>query len=145
MGSINVRNLSDETHKALRVRAAQHGRSMEAEVRAILDDAVLPREKSGLGSMLGSMRGDTVIVGISPDLPPKLAKFDEKYSLGFTLLSDPEHETAEAYGTESLRAYPTTDRAFGRGACVRHLRNGHVLLRVIGGHHADLCYQRPSR
>ena len=42
--------------------------------------------------------GDTVIVGISPDLPAKLAEFDEKYGLGFTLLSDPEHATAEAYG-----------------------------------------------
>ncbi len=42
--------------------------------------------------------GDTVVVGISPDLPAKLAKFDEKYGLGFTLLSDPEHVTAEAYG-----------------------------------------------
>jgi peroxiredoxin Q/BCP len=42
--------------------------------------------------------GDTVILGISPDLPAKLAKFDEKYGLGFTLLSDPDHVTAEAYG-----------------------------------------------
>lgn len=42
--------------------------------------------------------GDTVIVGISPDQPEKLARFDEKYSLGFTLLSDPEHQTAEKYG-----------------------------------------------
>ncbi len=42
--------------------------------------------------------GDTVIIGISPDLPPKLAKFDAKYSLGFTLLSDPEHAVAEKFG-----------------------------------------------
>jgi len=42
--------------------------------------------------------GDTVIVGISPDQPEKLARFDAKYSLGFTLLSDPEHTVAEAYG-----------------------------------------------
>ena len=42
--------------------------------------------------------GDTVIIGISPDQPEKLAKFDEKYGLGFTLLSDPGHETAEKYG-----------------------------------------------
>ena len=42
--------------------------------------------------------GDTVIVGISPDAPDKLAAFDEKYGLGFTLLADPEHKTAEAYG-----------------------------------------------
>lgn len=41
---------------------------------------------------------DTVILGISPDEPDKLAKFDEKYGLGFTLLSDPEHKTSEAYG-----------------------------------------------
>ncbi len=42
--------------------------------------------------------GDTAIVGISPDLPAKQKKFDEKHSLGFPLLSDPEHEVAEAYG-----------------------------------------------
>ena len=42
--------------------------------------------------------GDTVVIGISPDLPAKLEKFDTKHDLGFTLLSDPEHEVAEAYG-----------------------------------------------
>jgi len=42
--------------------------------------------------------GDTEIIGISPDQPEKLAKFDAKYSLGFTLLSDPDHAIAEKYG-----------------------------------------------
>ena len=42
--------------------------------------------------------GDTAIVGISPDAPEKLKKFDEKYSLGFTLLSDVDHAVGEAYG-----------------------------------------------
>lgn len=42
--------------------------------------------------------GDTVVVGISPDAPEKLQRFDTKHDLGFTLLSDPEHEVAEAYG-----------------------------------------------
>jgi peroxiredoxin Q/BCP len=42
--------------------------------------------------------GDTVIIGISPDMPDKLESFDAKYSLGFTLLSDPDHEVAEKYG-----------------------------------------------
>jgi peroxiredoxin Q/BCP len=37
-------------------------------------------------------------VGLSPDLPIKLKKFDEQHGLGFTLLSDPDHKTAEAYG-----------------------------------------------
>lgn len=58
MGSLNVRNLSDETHKALRIQAARHGRSMEAEVRAILDDAVNPRKTPGLGSMLAAIGRD---------------------------------------------------------------------------------------
>ncbi len=42
--------------------------------------------------------GDTVILGISPDLPARLEKFDDKYSLGFTLLSDVDHSVAEEYG-----------------------------------------------
>ena len=41
--------------------------------------------------------GDAVVLGISPDKPEKQAKFDEKYGLGFPLLSDPEHEVAEAF------------------------------------------------
>jgi peroxiredoxin Q/BCP len=42
--------------------------------------------------------GDTEIIGISPDKPEKLAKFDAKYSLGFTLLADEDHAVAEKYG-----------------------------------------------
>ncbi len=42
--------------------------------------------------------GDTVIIGVSPDAPSKLKKFDDKYGLGFTLASDPDHEVAEQYG-----------------------------------------------
>ncbi len=42
--------------------------------------------------------GDTVIIGISPDGPAKLKKFDDKYSLGFTLLSDEDHAVAEQFG-----------------------------------------------
>jgi len=38
------------------------------------------------------------VIGISPDLPEKLAKFQAKYDLGFILASDPDHEVAEAYG-----------------------------------------------
>ena len=37
--------------------------------------------------------------GISPDKPDKLKKFQEKYGLNFPLLSDPEHKTADEYGT----------------------------------------------
>jgi len=37
-------------------------------------------------------------VGISPDEPAKQKKFDDKYKLGFPLLSDPDHKVARAYG-----------------------------------------------
>jgi thioredoxin-dependent peroxiredoxin len=50
----------------------------------------------GLRDILGDI-GDTAVLGISPDLPGKQAKFDTKYSLGFPLLSDPDHAVAEAY------------------------------------------------
>ena len=41
--------------------------------------------------------GRTVIIGISPDLPAKQLKFDEKYELGFPLLSDSDNKVAKAY------------------------------------------------
>jgi peroxiredoxin Q/BCP len=37
-------------------------------------------------------------VGISPDIPEKQKKFDDKHGLGFPLLSDPDHAVADAYG-----------------------------------------------
>jgi len=52
MPSLTVRNLPEETHRALRVRAAQHGRSTEAEVRAILEETVRPRERMRIGTEL---------------------------------------------------------------------------------------------
>src|SRR5664279_540761 len=39
-----------------------------------------------------------VVLGVSPDAPKKIAKFDEKYGLGFPLLGDEDHSVAEAYG-----------------------------------------------
>ena len=41
---------------------------------------------------------DVVVIGISPDPPEKLLKFREKHNLPFILLSDPDHQVAEAYG-----------------------------------------------
>jgi plasmid stability protein len=54
MASITVRNLPDETHRALRVRAAQNGRSTEAEVREILEAAVRPKGRVKVGSELAA-------------------------------------------------------------------------------------------
>ncbi|HWE99158.1 MAG TPA: plasmid stabilization protein [Caulobacteraceae bacterium] len=55
MAAVTIRNLSDETHRALRVRAARHGRSTEAEIREILDGAVKPSQRVRLGSLLAEI------------------------------------------------------------------------------------------
>lgn len=55
MAMLTVRNLSDEVHRALRVRAALHGHSMEAEVREILEAAVAPEGRVKLGSLLADI------------------------------------------------------------------------------------------
>ncbi|MGY6554571.1 MAG: FitA-like ribbon-helix-helix domain-containing protein [Wenzhouxiangella sp.] len=55
MAILTVRNLPDEVHRALRVRAAEHGRSMEAEVRAILEATVTPKGRVKLGSLLAEL------------------------------------------------------------------------------------------
>jgi thioredoxin-dependent peroxiredoxin len=38
------------------------------------------------------------VLGVSPDETKAIAKFDDKYELGFTLLADPDHAVADAYG-----------------------------------------------
>jgi len=53
MPAVTIRNLSDETHRALKVQAATHNRSTEAEIRAILETAVRPADRLRLGSALG--------------------------------------------------------------------------------------------
>jgi antitoxin FitA len=55
MAVLTVRNLPEETHRALRIRAAAHGRSVEAEVRAILEDAGRPAGRVKIGSELAAL------------------------------------------------------------------------------------------
>lgn len=52
MAAVTIRNLPDETHRALKQQAAKHGRSTEAEIRSILEEAVRPNEGIKLGSYL---------------------------------------------------------------------------------------------
>ena len=55
MAMLTVRNVADEVHRALRVRAAQRGHSMEAEMREILESAVNPPGRMKLGTLLADM------------------------------------------------------------------------------------------
>lgn len=58
MSAITIRNLSEETHRALKARAAAHNHSTEAEVRSILDAAVAPADRVRVGSLLASIGQD---------------------------------------------------------------------------------------
>ena len=55
MAMLTVRNLPDDVHRALRVQAALHGRSTEAEVREILAHAVKPETRLRMGDALAAL------------------------------------------------------------------------------------------
>ena len=55
MAAVTIRNLPAETHRALKIRAAQHNRSAEAEMRAILEAAVRPEGRLRLGTALSEL------------------------------------------------------------------------------------------
>lgn len=68
MAMLTVRNLPEEVHRALRVRAAEHGRSTEAEVRAILEETVKPHGRLKLGSLLAEIGRDAHLTDELVDL-----------------------------------------------------------------------------
>ena len=79
MAVVTVRNLPEETHRALKLRAAQHGRSTEAEIRAILEDAARPKARLKIGSELAAFgkRFGGIDLDISRDqTPTKPAVFE---------------------------------------------------------------------
>lgn len=55
MPALTIRNLSHETHRALKLRAAKHGRSAEAEMRLILEAAVQSADRVRLGDAIANM------------------------------------------------------------------------------------------
>lgn len=84
MAMLTVRNLPDDIHRALRVRAARHGRSTEAEVREILAVAVKPKNRvrlgealAGLGREIGLTNEDVeVLERVRDKTPAEPARFD---------------------------------------------------------------------
>lgn len=55
MAILKVRKVPDEVHRALRLRAAGHGRSTEAEVREILENAVKSEKRVRMGDALAAL------------------------------------------------------------------------------------------
>jgi plasmid stability protein len=72
MAAVTVRNLPEETHRALKLRAAQNGRSTEAEIRVILEEAVAPRSRIKIGSELAAFgrRYGGILLNYKRDLSP---------------------------------------------------------------------------
>lgn len=72
MAAVSVRNISADTYRALKLQAAQHGRSTEAEIRMILDQAVRPVRAVKLGSFLAELgqRAGGVDLKIERDQTP---------------------------------------------------------------------------
>lgn len=66
VATLTIRQLDERTHARLRVRAAEHGRSVEAEVRAILAASVALPEENILLALHGSM---AEVGGIDLDIP----------------------------------------------------------------------------
>ena len=70
MASIAIRNLDDDVKTLLRVRAAEHHRSMEEEARLILRDAV--GRKPGSGNLAAAIRARIApLGGVDLELPPR--------------------------------------------------------------------------
>jgi len=83
MAMLTVRNLPEEVRRALRVRAAQHGHSTEAEVRAILEAAVKPQGRLKLGSWLADVgrkvqltAEEVALINRRDKSPPREVNFD---------------------------------------------------------------------
>ena len=75
MATLTIRQLDDDLKAALRVQAACHGRSMEAEVRAILRQALAqPQPATGLGQRLvGRFASAAAEIDIPPRSLPRTA------------------------------------------------------------------------
>ncbi len=84
MAILTVRNVPDDVHRALRVRAAQHGRSTEAEVREILAAVVKPEKRvrvgearAAIGRKIGLTNEDfAVFERVRDKTPAKPLSFD---------------------------------------------------------------------
>jgi plasmid stability protein len=71
LAAVSIRNLDERVKERLRVRAARHGRSMEAEISAILTDAVSrPVEAPGLLDAIMDRFGE--LGGVELDIPPRM-------------------------------------------------------------------------
>ena len=71
MASITIRRLDDAVKARLRVRAAQHGRSMEEEARQVLSAALSDEPERPLNLADSIRRRFAPLGGVELELPPR--------------------------------------------------------------------------
>jgi len=82
MAALSIRDLDDSVKEKLRLRAARHGRSMEAEIRLILTAAATEEERprtdlfSALTERFAQLGGVDLVVP-ARTTPPRAADFGE--------------------------------------------------------------------
>ncbi len=76
MAVLNIRNLPEEVHQRLRVRAARNGRSMEAEARTILAETIMTEDRAAdaiqrvrhvMDTLYGDRKPEQVVDGFLAD------------------------------------------------------------------------------
>jgi plasmid stability protein len=73
MGTLTIRNVDDDVNRILRRRVAEHGVSMEQEIRTILRAATRPDEPQRGGWRLKASKEEILALGQEPERP-----FDQK-------------------------------------------------------------------
>ena len=58
MASITIRHIPDDVHRELRLRAAQHGHGIQAEILCILEQAIRPQGRLHLGTLMTAIAQD---------------------------------------------------------------------------------------
>jgi plasmid stability protein len=71
MATLTIRNLDGALKERLRVRAAQHGHSMEAEVRGILQDTLNEPERPAVNLYQRIRSRFAPLGGVDLELPPR--------------------------------------------------------------------------
>ncbi len=94
--------LTDQDGKTVKLSGVR-GRKVLVYFFPRADTPGCTTQSCGLRDVAGQI-GDTAIIGISPDKPAAQKKFDTKYGLGFSLLSDEDHAVADAYGAWGERS-----------------------------------------
>jgi plasmid stability protein len=89
MASITIRNLDDRLKSKLRIRAAQHGRSMEEEARHILRDVLMGKARKATDLYEAIRRRIELLGGVDLEIPPRqTASFRRMIVLDANVLSE---------------------------------------------------------